>query len=677
MKKRIEKRRHTSARFLFVAIFFSVICLAFLIVMGVYQIRGSLLPPKEEGTIKTYTVPGLRGEIYDRNGKRIVGNATRYDLIYEYGAMPETRREINDSLLATLEALSDTGNGDKLADDYFILEGTYPEMHFVAEVRDKESNEFYHYKKFLSRQEMTREETDASDVAEYFVKRYGLSTSRYTKSEITSLIRLYYEMERVGFGQYQSYTIAKGINRKLLTRLEESNIEGVNFDIQAERVYEYPGVASHILGRLGKITAENAEQYIALGYPLDALVGIDGCEAAFENYLRGQDGVMVIRYDKNGNQIEKYYEVEPTNGNDVYLTIDIDLQIAAEERLKESVDGIETSKGGAITAIDPTTGEVLALVSYPTYDLSQLVNEEYVKSLNDHSGNPWLNRALDGTYAPGSTYKVGAALAGLETNPALKLDTGSFDAQTNFDCTHVLYHPNYTSHPECTGTHGPINVVEAIRVSCNIFFYHLGDLLGVEGMTSYTTRLGLGADPGLELRSATGSVAKTDPKEPGETLNAAIGQGQHAYTPLQLSVYMSSVVNGGTRYRAQILGSVKKYYTGEVVYTSSAEALDQVEFSTETYNTLMDGMQQVTDGISEFSSLEALGITVGGKTGTAQVQGKGDNALFSGFAMTEGQQKIVISCVIEEVKAGQGGTTAAKTVARVLQEYFEKQANNS
>lgn len=667
MRKRPPRQRHTSARFLLVAIVFSVISLAFLIAVGVYQIRGSLLPPKEEGTTRTYTVPGLRGEIYDRNGKLIVGNATSYDLIYEYGAMPDTRREINDSLLATLSALSDTGNGDKLADDYFVLEGTYPEMKFVPELRDKNSNEYYYYKKFLSRQEMTREETEASDVAEYFVKRYGLSTSRYTKSEITSLIRLYYEMERVDFGQYQSYTIAKGINRKLITRLEESQIEGVNFDIQAERVYEYPGVASHILGQLGKITAENAEQYIELGYSLDALVGVSGCEAAFENDLRGQDGIMVIRYDKNGNQIEKYYEVEPTRGNDIYLTIDIDLQIAAEENLKNSVDSISTSKGGAITAIDPDTGEVLALVSYPTYDLTQLANEEYVNSLNHHAGNPWLNRALNASYAPGSTYKVGAALAGLET--------ATIDEHDTFVCNHIFNHPDYNTHPQCTGNHGPIDVIEAIRVSCNIFFYHLGDLLGVEQMTAYTTRLGLGADTGLELGTAKGIVAVTNPDEPGETLNAAIGQGKHTYSPLQLSVYMSSVVNGGTRYRAHLLSSVKKYYTGELVYATSAEALDRVEFSTETYDTLMRGMKQVTAGISEFSSFDALGITVGGKTGTAQVAGKGDNALFSGFAITE-SGSVVVSCVIEEVEAGQGGTQAAKTVARTLKQYFETKTSN-
>lgn len=661
MKKRARKQRHTSARFLLVAIVFSAICLAFLIAVGVYQLRGSLLPPKEEGTTRTYTVPGLRGEIYDRNGKLIVGNATSYDLIYEYGAMPETRREINDSLLATLSALSDTGNGDRLADDYFVLEGTYPEMKFVPELRDKNSNEYYYYKKFLDRQEMERDETEASDVAEYFVKRYGLSTSRYTKSEITSLIRLYYEMERVGFGQYQSYTIAKGINRKLITRLEESQIAGVNFDIQAERVYEYPGIASHILGQLGKITAQTAEQYIALGYPLDALVGISGCEAAFEEYLRGQDGIMVIRYDNNGNQIEKYYEVEPTHGNDIYLTIDIDLQIAAEESLRENVDGIDTAKGGAITVLDPNSGEVLALASYPTYDLTQFSDPAYVQMLNGNSRSPMLNRALNGVYPPGSTYKIGAALAGLET--------GAIDRDHTEYCNQV--YEKY-DHPTCLDRHETLNVVKAIQVSCNIFFYHLGDLLGVETMTNYTTRLGLGASTGLELGSGTGSVAVTS-ENPGDTVRAAIGQATHGYTPLQLSVYMSSVVNGGTRYRAHLLGSVKKYYTGEVIYKTQAEPLEVVEFSKETYDTVMEGMRQVVAGSSILSSyFSEVGAEVAGKTGTAQVTGKEDYALFSGFAPFDAPE-IVVSCVIEE---GKGGMYAAKTVVRVLEKYFETKANN-
>lgn len=647
--------RRGSVRTLAVAIVFFVICLAFLISVAVFQLRGSSLLPKEEGFTRSYTVPGLRGEIYDRNGVLLVGNATTYDLIYEYGAMPDTRRQINDSLLKTLEAIRETGNGDRLADDVFIFEGTYPEMEFVSALKDRESDEYYHYKKFLSRQEMERDDTDEKDVMNYFVKRYQLSEARYTNEQITELIRLYYEMERVDFGQYQSYTIAKNINAKLITRLEESNIEGVNFDVQAEREYAYPGVASHLLGRLGKITAENAEQYIDAGYPLDALVGTSGCEAAFEEYLRGQDGVMILRYDEDGNQIEKYYETPPTRGNDVYLTIDIELQIATEKSLQENVDRIATAKGGAITVLDPNTGALLASASYPTYDLSKFNSVAYYNSLRENARSPLLNRALQGVYAPGSTYKIGAALAGLET--------GKITAEEQVDCQGV--YPKY-DRPTCLDSHGRLDVIGAIRHSCNIFFYHLGDVLGVDAMTDYTTRLGLGVDTGLELGSGKGNVA-TDSHNPADTVRAAIGQSTHGYTPLQLSVYLSSIVNGGTRYRAHILDSVKKYYTEEVVYEPSVEVMDRVNFSEETYDTLIEGMRQV---VSESATLteyfSGVDVQIGGKTGTAEVAGRVDYALFSCFAPLTAPE-MVVSCVIEE---GQYGANAARAVIGVLEKYF-------
>lgn len=659
MKRRsAERTTHIPARYLALGIGFSALCVAFLIVLAVYQIRGSTLGPREEGTVRTYTVPGLRGEIYDCNGRLLVGNATSYDLIYEYGAMPDTRKEVNASLLAVLDTLLRTGNGDKLASDCFILQGTYPDMSFVSEIRDKESAEYRGYKRFLDRQEWLLEETDAKDVMAYFTERYGLTSSQYTDQEITSLIRLYYEMERVDFGAYASYTVAEDVSMTMITAIEESNIAGVNFQISAEREYQYPGIASHILGRVGSITAETAEYYTALGYSLNAKVGTSGCEETFEEWLRGKDGTMVVRYDENGNMVEKYYDPEPIRGNDVYLTIDIDLQIAAEEVLAESVESIHTSEAGAITVMDPNTGAVLATASYPTYDLTRFDSAEYVQSLNNAS-NPWLNRALSGVYAPGSTYKVGAALAALET--------GTINASSTYDCEHVF--PHY-DHPTCLGTHGATDVIGAIRDSCNIFFYYVGDAMGVDAMTDYTARLGLGADTGLELYDSVGTVASQS-VNPGDTVRSAIGQADHGYTPLQMSVYLSTIVNGGTRYSAHVLDSVRKYYTREVVKQYQPQVLDTVDFSDETYALLREGMSQVvTQNATVYRYFEDLPVAVGGKTGTAEVTGKVDYALFCGFAPLDSPE-IVVSCVIEE---GQYGYRAAYAAGKVMRKYFEKQA---
>ena len=664
-------KTHTAARYLTLGLVFAVICLAFVIVLAVVQIRGSRLPEEDDAVVRTYTVPGVRGEIYDRNGKLIVGNSQSYDLVYEYGAMPDTRREVNLSLLAVLDAVIRTGNGDKLSEDYFILEGTYPNMKLTAEAKDRNSDQYYHFTRFLERNELDAAKTGAKEIQDYFTDRYKLWTSLYTGEEISSLIRLYYEMERVDFGAYQSYTVAKDVNMALITSIEESNIEGVNFEINAKRVYVYPGIASHLLGQMGRITAETVDYYISKGYPLDAMVGVSGCEAAFEDWLHGQDGTMVIRYDENGNQIEKYYETEPISGNDVYLTIDIDLQLAAEEGLAENVDMVQDADAGAITVLEPDTGAVLAMASYPTFDLTQFESVEYYNSLVSNVNLPLYNRALQGVYAPGSTYKIGAALAALET--------GEIDETVTWECTGVYTDPAYASDPPtCLGKHSHTNVVGAIKDSCNIFFYHLGDLMGIDAMTDYTKRLGLGAATGIELSERTGVVAGPAYREdngltqwyPGDNLSAAIGQSDHGYTPLQLSVYLSTVVNGGTRYQAHLLDSVRKFYTGEVLQQSETTVMDQVEISDKTYGLLLEGMKQVVENESLQEYFKGVPVTVGGKTGTAEVDGKKPYAVFCGFAPLDAPE-LVISCIIEE---GSSGSRAAYAVGKVMEKYFEKQA---
>ena len=663
-----HRKRHIGARYLALGLIFLAICIAYVAVLLVYQLRGTTLPPREEGYIRTYTVPGVRGEIYDCNGVLLVGNSTSYDLIYEYGAMPDTRREINNALLQTMEAVLSTGNGDRLAGDYFILEGTYPKMHFSSALRDHESQSYRFYQKFLERQELPSD-ADASTVVKYFIKRYQLSDDLYSAEEITTLIRLYYEMERVDFGAYQSYTIAENVSMDLITSIEESNIEGVNFHIRSERNYLYPGVASHVLGRLGRITAENAEYYMEQGYPLDALVGTSGCEEAFESYLRGQEGTMVIRYDERGNQTEKYYSVEPKGGNDIYLTIDIELQLAAEEGLKENVDMLQHSDAGAVTVLDPNTGKVLAIASYPTYDLSQFDRIDYYNSLLQDENLPLYNRALQGVYAPGSTYKIGAAMAALEQ--------GQITQSNHVTCQgeYPLYHK-----PTCLASHGSMDVIDAIRESCNVFFYYLGDAMGVDAMTSYTRRLGLGVATGIELNEQEGIVAGSAYRQEmglstwqkGDDLSASIGQSDHGYTPLQLSVYLSTIVNGGTRYRTHLLDSVRTFYTGEILEEETMQILEKTDFSDTTYGILIEGMTQVVSGSASLQdTFSNVPVPVGGKTGTAEVEGKRDYAIFAGFAPVE-DPEIVVSCIIEE---GEHGYSAAHAVAKILEQYFSKKTS--
>ena len=660
------KQPDQGRRYAIIAIAFSLICSAFLIVLAVVLIKGPQTDydPDSKNT-RVITVTGQRGEIYDRNGKLLVGNSTTYDLLYEYGAMPNTYAEINRELLYILDAVEDIDGNEKISEDHFPLVGVYPDLQYEAAIANTSSTEYFYLERVLKGADLD-EDADAEELAKYFVKKYKLDDRLYSDAEITKLMRLWYEMERIGFGQYQAYTLAKDVSAELVTYVQEAGTAGATFKTVSSRVYQYPGVASHILGRLGKITAENAEYYTELGYPLDAYVGTSGCEAAFESVLHGQDGKMVIKYDDDGNVVDKYYEVEPVSGNDVWLTIDIDLQIAAERGLAESAALVDTSRGGAITAVDSQTGAILAIASYPTYDLTLFSDADYYASLLEDEKTPLLNRALQGVYAPGSTYKIGVALAALEE--------GYTDTDYTCECTgkYALLH-----RPGCNGVHHTTNIFTAIQESCNIFFYDIGHRMGIEKITEYTELLGLGSATGIELGERVGTVAgpefrtqnKLEAWTAGDDISAAIGQADHGYTPLQLSVYMASIVNGGTRFSAHILDSVRHFYTDEAISSYQPDVLSTVNISDDSYGILIQSMGQVVSENSEVRQyFKNVNVAVGGKTGTAEVNGQADNALFSGFAPLDAPE-IVVSCIIEE---GQHGYFAAHAVAVVMEQYFSE-----
>ena len=672
----MQKQPNIKLRYTVIAAVFATVCLVFTIVLAVVQIKGPQTEyDPDSANTKTVTVAGLRGEIYDCKGRLLVGNSTSYSLLYEYGAMPNTYKEINRELLDVLAAMELTSNADKLAADFYPIEGIYPTVRYRESVSDPASTEYYYLQRVLKRNGLAAD-TSAEELAEYYIDKKDLSDELYSSGEIRDLMRLWYEMDRADFGQYQSYVIAEDVSVELVTYIQEKGIEGVTFKTVSKRVYNYPGVASHILGGLGKITAENAEYYSELGYPMDGYVGTSGCEAAFESILHGQDGKMVIKYDDDGNITEKYYETEPISGNDVWLTIDIDLQIAAERGLAESAALCDTSRGGAITAMDPNTGAVLAIASYPTYDLTQFDDTAYYQSLLEDEDTPLLNRALQGVYAPGSTYKIGVALAALETGNTSTAQTCVCDG---------VYHDLHN--PKCNGQHSTrdadgnwlsdVDIFDAIQESCNIFFYSLGQKMGIDPITEYTQRLGLGTVTGIELGERTGTVAgpqfrqenKLEAWTAGDDVSAAIGQADHGYTPLQLSVYMSSIVNGGQRFSAHILDSVRNFYTDEALQSFQVTAVDSVGISDESYRILIESMGRVVSENNEVKRyFKNVPVAVGGKTGTAEVNGQEDNALFCGFAPLE-SPKIVVSCIIEE---GQHGYFASHAVAVVMEQYFKE-----
>lgn len=688
---RFEKKNPIRpSRMIAIGALFLLVCAVYFVQMFVIRVFGDesdLFSVYDGGNSKvTVTVDAVRGDIYDRNGKLLATSETTHNMTFTYAAIPDSSQDFNLSIARTAEALRK--NGITRADAQFPLYGSYPDYGYYAEATDPQS-EFYTGLQSVLEALSLDADTDCETLIEALVGRYKLDRSELTDAQIDDVIRIRYDMLRLGFGVYTPFVLAENVSDALIVYVEELNIRGVVFTDETERVYCYPGYASHILGEIGKIPESSLEYYTELGYPMDATVGISGCEEAYELYLHGIDGTVIEEYDEAGNLISRTVEKEPTAGQDIYLTIDIDVQIAAEDALRENIESIASSGGslsggdadaGAVVAIDPEDFSVIAMASYPTYDLST-VDADYGELILDEK-LPLLNRALNGTYEPGSTFKVGVALAGLEEKiitPTTEInDTGVY-----------TYYPGYQ--PRCwvyteTGHgHGPLSVAEALEVSCNYFFYEIGRLLGIDRITEYMAQLGLGEETGIELPEQTGILASPEyrdengetPWSSGDTLQAAIGQSNNLFSPLQMACYFSTVFNGGRRYTAHFLSSVNEFYTGDAVETYAPMLQNKVEFSDETYRTLLSGITDVIEGSSTlsryFKDLKNAGVMVGGKTGTAQVSsGSSDNAIFSAYAEYEGRSLVAV-CVIEH---GSSGSYAGYTVSKLMEEYFLLEAED-
>ncbi len=645
---------------------------------------------------RTVKIQAQRGEIFDRNGNALVSNKYTYDIALDYASLPVDEEETCDVIISLVDAARLLGESDCIVT---------PQESLVAEtlaeggLRFSMSPDFLNtargsrYTKLLSELNVD-EDASLEEQANALMLYFGIVefdennelSYNYTYTSAAILLQLRLDMELSGFSSVSPYVLAEDVSLEMLTTAEESINRGILVQVAAERVYNYPGYASHILGRVNKIPASSVEYYTERGYPLDAIVGISGVEQAFEEYLRGADGELKITEDAYGNIVSAEVIKEPEAGHDVYLTIDIEMQMVAEKALAENIfrireEAIESGKpltgedasAGALTAIHVNTGEVLAICSYPTYNLATF-NEDYAELLADENA-PLFNRALSGTYAPGSTFKVGVAVAAMEE--------GIIDKDTVIDAQGVyMYYADSGFTPRCwlyilTGqVHGKINVVEAIQESCNYFFYEVGRLLTIEKMNEYAKHYGLGEPTGIELPEQTGILAGPDYRDenglgkwsPGDTIQAAIGQSDNLFTPLQISTYLATILNSGTRYNSHLLYQVKQYGSDEVLYQNEPTVADEIEISDEILETVREGMRGVMDNGSAASVFAGYPIPVGGKTGTAQVSAtKSENGIMTAFAPFD-DPEIVVTCVIEQ---GSGGTEAGHSVRDVFDYYFK------
>ena len=679
--------------FILTAIFF-LICLLY-----VFRLAGIVLteeaPEIRDHTYTYVTVKAARGQIYDRNGVPLVTNKYIYNLVLDDQTLPDGNAQRNKALLTLLFLFNNSDEAYKRVQGTYPFTGTYPDLTYAPEVFEDTTLRYRLLRRIAANEiedgvkthtvtaleEYYAGEPESfpteQELVAFFLKKYGMHEGNrdkiaYTDEQIDALLRLYFDMECNNFGGLNQYTFATDLSISMITRLEEHGIDGVKFTFDVQRRYEYPGYASHILGTIGQIYAEDWEYYKELGYNMNDYVGISGCEYAFEQYLRGINGVKVLEFDAKGNLVDEYYEKKPIAGNDVYLTIDINLQIAAEDGLAENVKYIrdrgynKDCQSGALVAMHPNTGEVLAIASYPTFDLTTY-NMDYSDLFADPA-QPLLNRALQGRYAPGSTFKLGMVVAGMQE--------GVVDASSTLLCEGTYRGLGSGYQPKCTGVHGYINAANAICVSCNCYFYDLGRQLGITKMNGYCNFYGLGQKTGIELYEEVGILAGEKYREqnglatwmPGDTIAAAIGQSDNLFTPIQIASYVCTVLNGGTRYSAHLLHSVNTYFTNETVNRVQPQVLSELNIAQNTLDTVKHGMQlMIKDSATVSWNMRNVPVTVGGKTGTAQI-GKGqiDNALFV-CAAPYNDPEIVISVIIEH---GAGGSYSSLSAARVLEAYY-------
>ncbi len=660
-----------------------VLLLAVVLVLALYSIKlyGTQVADAAQNGDNTTTyimrtrVRAARGDLLDTNGNKLVTNRASYDLHLNHYVMLKADNT-NDRLLSLVRLFEEMGETHI---DHFPVTLQEP---FAYTLQEQTATWQGYFQKFLINRDNMDSDISAPLLIEQLRKSYRIP-EEWSNADARKVIGLRYELTlRNGVTNLPTFVLLEDASEQLLTAVLALDVPGLTVEPSAVREYstEY---AAHILGYIGAMSPSQWEKYKEVdGYAMDALVGQSGLELAFEEYLHGVDGIRIDKVTKDGVVVNSYYEVEPKSGSNVEISIDLLLQTAAEDKLAEILEnrrdpelnvsgkGLDT-EGGAVVALDAKTGQVLACASYPTYDLATLF--ENYDEIEAGKYNPLLNRALMATYAPGSTYKVSMLVAGV--------DSGTVDAAyTMYDSGKYVKYPGYS--PKChkLSGHGLVNGVDAIKVSCNCYFYELADRMEIDDIDRTAKGLGLGELSGVELREAQGSRANPESKAeaypnpdtagwyPADQLMTGIGQSLNEFTPIQLASYASALANSGTRYRATFLSRVVSADYKSLVFENKAQVLSTIQISQQARQMYMEGMLKVAheSGGTAYSTFANYPIQVAAKTGTAEHAYGTPNGAFICFAPADDPQ---IAIAVYGEKVG-GGSYLAPIAKAMLDAYF-------
>lgn len=511
-----------------------------------------------------------------------------------------------------------------------------------------------------------------------------LNIGDMSKTDARALAGVLYELNLRSQDIYTAaeYVFASDVDIDFISRVKEQDLPGVIIEAATVRQY-HTKYAAHLLGRTGLMDKDEWEYYKTVDadgdgkpdYQMNNVVGKQGAELAFESYLRGRPGTRTVERNTRGKVVAQDWQTEPEPGGNVMLTLDIGLQGYVENLLADSVPKLESeeTEGAACVVLDVKSADVLAAASYPTFDLANYASELAEKG--DDPLHPFLNRAFQGAYPPGSTFKMLTAIAGLEegiiTPTTLIRDEGQYN----------YYGPNG---PKCWifrqygSKHGLVNVSKAIEVSCNYFMFDVGRQLGIEKLDEYAARFGLGEKTGIELSESAGVMASPEYTQSlggtwyeGNTLSVAIGQESSQFTPLQLANYIATLVNGGTRNAVHLLKEVKSSDFSQVLHSYEPQVLDTIEIQSENLRAVKEGMLALTTNNNSVRQyFQSLPFRAGAKTGSAQVSSQTEsNAVFVCFAPYD-DPEIAVAIAVEH---GGSGSELAGMAADVLRYYFSSQ----
>lgn len=638
----------------------------------------------KQNNITTYEtrtrIRATRGDIVDTKGNVLVTNRASYDLVFNHYVILNCGNP-NERLLELALLCQDMGIDYY---DHLPISKTTP---FTYTLSDMSSVWQGYFQAFLVNRGNLDSDVSAPLLMQALRESYSIPED-WSDETARLVVGLRYELTlRNGVTNLPNYVFLEDVADTHLAAILELNVPGLKVEVSTVRQYNTT-YAAHVLGYIGAMSADQWAVYKEQGYALDALVGQSGFELAFENYLHGVDGVRVDVVTGDGTVIDSYYEVEPVSGGNVEVSIDLAMQMAAEDALEETILNLrmdeagefETghdAEGGAVVAIDVKTGQVLVCGSYPTYDLANLFTNW--NEINAAPYDPLVNRVLNATYAPGSTYKPLMVLAGIESGaitPEEKIyDRGVYTKyQSSGFAPTCLYYVSSGGY-----THGSMTAATALKQSCNYYFYVLAERLDIQYWDSVAAGMGLGEPTGVELYEYLGRRANAANKAllyagtdragwyKADQVMAGIGQSINKFTPMQLASYCMALANRGTRYKATFLDRVLSSDYSGVLFENHAQILSQFEMSDTAYETYLDGMKQVTEIYgTAYTVFKYYPIKVAAKTGTAETDTGSANGAFICFAPADDPQ--IAICVYGE-KAG-GGSRLASVAKAVLDAYF-------